>query len=87
MNKTRLKEIEKAFLKVSSLQKTPDEIPAGWWSSADYMATKAVSQATANKHIKLLLQKGLVRSQKFLILCQDKMLHKVPHYQLTDNNA
>ena len=87
MNKKRLIEIEKAFMKVSALQKSPDEVPAGWWTSADYIAIKSVSQATANKHIKLLLQKGLVRSQKFLILCQDKVLHKVPHYQLTDNNA
>lgn len=87
MNKIKLKEIEKAFLKVNSLRRTPDEVPAGWWSSADYLKSKGISQATANKHIKLLLQKGLVRSQKFLILCEDKMLHHVPHYQLIDNNA
>lgn len=87
MNKTKLKEIEKAFLKVSSLRRTPDEVPAGWWTSADYLKSKSISQATANKHIKLLLQKGLVRSQKFLILCEDKMLHHVPHYQLIDNIA
>lgn len=87
MNKKKLKEIEKAFLKVSSLQKTPDEIPDGWWTSGDYGQSKGVSQATANKHIKLLVQKGLVRSQKFLILCADRMLHHVPHYHLIDNNA
>lgn len=87
MNKIKLKEIEKAFLKVTSLKRTPDEVPAGWWTSADYLKSKGISQATANKHIKLLLQKNLVRSQKFLVLCEDKMLHHVPHYQLTDNNA
>lgn len=87
MNKQRLKEIEKAFLKVSSLQRSPDEVPNDWWTSEDYMALKSVSQSTANKHIKLLLQKGLVRSQKFLVLCEDKALHRVPHYRLTDNNA
>lgn len=85
MNKIKLKEIEKAFLKVTSLKRTPDEVPDGWWTSADYLKLKSISQATANKHIKLLLQKGLVRSQKFLILCEDKMLHHVPHYQLIDN--
>jgi hypothetical protein len=47
------KEIEKAFLKVSSLRRTPDEVPVGWWTSSDYLKSKGISQATANKHIKL----------------------------------
>ena len=86
MNKAKLSEIEKAFLQISSLQKTPDEVPEGWWTSEEYGALKSVSQSTANKHIKLLLQRGLVRSQKFLILCQDKALHRVPHYRTSDSN-
>ena len=72
---------------MSSLQKTPDEVPDCWWTSDDYIKLHGVSQSTANKHIKLLLQKGQVQSQKFLIVCQDKALHQVPHYHLTDNNA
>lgn len=87
MNKIKLKEIEKAFSKLTSLVKIPDEIPDGWWTSAEMMKVKGISQSTANKHIKLLIQKKQVQCQKFLILCSDNGLHHVPHYQLIDSNA
>ena len=72
---------------MSSLKQIPDKVPDGWWTSMDYSKSKGICQSTANKHIKLLLQKNFVRSKKFLILCDDKTIHHVPHYQLTDNNA
>lgn len=83
MNKTKLKQIEKAFKTHSLNCVVCDHVPDEWWTTREYADTNKISTQTANRQISLMMKSNLLTSRKFRIFTDSDNVKSVVHYCLS----
>jgi hypothetical protein len=83
MNKTKLKEIEKAF-KLHSLngKSIADVVPNEWFTTKEYQEQNKLGHTAANRQLNGLVKLGYSEMRKFKVHSQAGNLRPTVHYRL-----
>jgi len=83
MNKSRLKQIEKAF-KIHSLKggSVPDAVPDKWFTAKEYQESNKIGHTNAQRQLDKLVELGYATKQNYRTLSRNGFLRTTIHYRL-----